>query len=100
MDHNGTRPPLDEAMTQRVVDAVCERLRARGYSVTKEPRFPAWAEKLITLVVAVLLAWGAMQTRVAVLETRQTTLEDALKDFRSDLRDIRGDIRQLLERQR
>jgi hypothetical protein len=49
------------------------------------------AAQVIAWLVGVLLAYGALSTRVAVTEARVSTIQD-------DMREIKADIKQLLQR--
>jgi hypothetical protein len=49
------------------------------------------AVQVIAWLVGVLLAYGALSTRVAVTEAKVSTIQD-------DMREIKGDVKQLLQR--
>lgn len=64
-------------------------LNADGEPTQTNGRFKITWEKVLTLAIATLLAYGAMNARVAVLEIRVDTLQ-------SDISEIKGDVKALL----
>lgn len=49
------------------------------------------AGQVIAWLIGVLLAYGALSTRVAVTETKVSTIQD-------DIHEIKSDVKQLLQR--
>lgn len=60
--------------------------------MTQEKR-DKWIERILTLAVAVLLAWGTMQSKVAVLESRVNTHDEWMKEMRVDIKELLQRVR-------
>jgi cytochrome b len=75
--------PLPAGMAEQIVAAIEER-RERPKNREK------WIERVLVWAVAVLLAWGALQTDVAVLKSRVDGQEQLLQEMRNDIKTLLG----------
>jgi hypothetical protein len=69
----------DDDTIRAIADAVAARRPA-----TREK----WVDRLIVWAVAVLLAWGTLQTDVAVLKSRVDNQDALLQEMRTDIKTL------------
>lgn len=72
---------LDDDAVTRLADVLESRSHGR-----KRSAIPSWLSHVVTIMVAVIVAWVAMQVRVSVLETRVNNMDDMLKEMRADIK--------------
>lgn len=87
MAYNGPFVPRVKAVDGYILG----RSMSRNTSEDTITRNFTIARQVIAWLIGVLLAYGAISTRVAVTESKVSTIQD-------DLREIKADIKQLLQR--
>lgn len=81
-------PGLLSPLSDDQLEAVAAQLQARTTGTGVKRDLVKWA---LEIILAVVVAWGTVNTRVSVLESR-------FNDMKADLTEIRQDVKTLLSR--
>lgn len=82
--------PIPDATLEALAEFVEQHRRVNnGRSPKPAAWFRSdWGKYLVSLLISVLLAYGVMETRLAVLESRVNGFDTALAEIRSDIKTL------------
>lgn len=75
-------------MDDHTLDRLAEALEARRPKVGGNSSRDTWINRVVTWVIAVLLAWATLQTDVAVLKSRVDGQDKLLLEVREDVKTL------------